>query len=155
MAEHNHVLRGDTVGCPACDRAEGRAKTYPDPFDEYETWTAPPAIKALPDAVHRLVGEVAICDGDSESKCHWWPECDHETFLCGHEYVDHGECWIIQWLNGFDLYDLDMDEGEHRDPETLEYPDGVIETQWEGDYMLWRLVPQSTDLERPLQEEER
>jgi hypothetical protein len=99
----------------------------------------PDAVKALPLATHRLVDGRAVCDGGEGSKCHWYPACDeHEEWPCGCDYVAHAECRVLPWLNSYDLEDSAYDEAlERRDPETLTFPDGEIEWEWEGEFVLW------------------
>lgn len=106
----------------------------------------PLQIATLSTATHRIRGGVAMCDGDSTSKCHWRPDCGScETFPCGHEYVDHGECWIVPWINASDLEDSAMSSAlERYDPDhpldASPWPDGLIEWEWDGDYVTWTYV---------------
>lgn len=141
MADHDHILRGDVVGCPACDLREGRTNTLTEP-PASENPETPDHVRALLTCTHRISDGRAVCDGDRTSRCHWYPDdCGCEYWPCGHEYVAHDRCWILDWLNAGELYDVDIDEGEHRDPETLEYPDGLIEWEWGGEGVLWRYEP--------------
>lgn len=168
MIAHTHVLQGDSDGCPACatirpesqvhpslvpplpagppvpgvwiGRELGDGRLIPEPDDDPST---PAHVEALAEATHRIRDERPVCDGGIESKCHWWPdptECDHEAFPCGHEYVFHDDCWIIQWLEATDLgdtcddtaFDLRIDDGD-----AGRWPNGVIDWEWEGDYVTW------------------
>lgn len=146
MLEHNHITRGEIAGCPSCDVREGRV---PDPMRipaEPERPTVPDFVKAMPEATHRLIGGRFVCDGDEANRCRWYPDdCGCEYWPCGHDYTAHDRCWMADWFDGFDLIDTDIDEGEHRDPETLVYPDGEIECEWGGEAVLWRYVSEPTD----------
>lgn len=142
MPEHNHITRGDVIGCPSCDIREGRAPVYAMPSPEPDYPTVPDFVKAMPDATHRLVDQAFVCEGGEAHKCHWYPDdCECGYWPCGHDYTFHERCWQADWFDAMDLLDTDIDEGEHRDPETLRYPDGEIETEWEGECVLWSYVP--------------
>lgn len=107
---------------------------------EYGDHPRPPAYwRDLPTATHRIRGGRAVCDGNLGSQCHSYPACDmHESWPCGCEYVQHSECWAIAWLDAVDLTDTAYDEAlDRRDPDTLEWPDGEIEYEWDGDGVLW------------------
>lgn len=100
----------------------------------------PDYVLALPAATHRIRDGVAVCDGDGGSRCHWYPgdDCHDEEFPCGHDYVEHLECWIIQWINASDLEDSARYVAyARRDAETLEWDDGVISWYWETDHVTW------------------
>ena len=108
-----------------------------------ERWITEPAhVRALAYATHRIHDGRAVCDGESTARCHWWPDpadCDHEQFPCGHDYIDHGECWIIQWIDGGALEDSATGNAEDRyDPDLPGgFPDGPIMWTWEVDYVTW------------------
>lgn len=148
MPEHNHILRGDVVGCPSCDVREGRA---PDPMripTELDYPRTPDHVKVLPVASHSIRDGRAVCNGDRGSKCHWYPgdDCEHESWPCGHEYVAHDECWIIQWLDAVPLEDTATDDALDARDDELTWPDGDID--WEFDYewvTWWYLDPEPTD----------
>jgi hypothetical protein len=112
---------------------------------EAERPTTPEHVKLRPLAAHRIVGGHAVCDGDRERKCHWYPACDdHELWPCGCEYVAHDECWIVPWINASSLDDSCYDDAlDRRDPETLGFPDGEIEWEWEGEFVLWNYAGES------------
>lgn len=97
-------------------------------------------------ATHRIEQDVFVCDGGPEARCHWWPDCDEETFPCEHDYVSHGDdCWILGWLNATVPVDNDLEEGERRDDDG-HYPDGLIAWQWEDEYILWTYATDPTAL---------
>lgn len=108
-----------------------------------EAWVTEPAhVRALATATHRIRDGRAVCDGDATARCHWWPDpavCDYEQFPCGHDYIDHGECWIIQWLDAGALDDTATGNAPDRyNPDLLGgFPDGLITWTWEDDYVTW------------------
>lgn len=98
---------------------------------------------------HRVSGNVIVCEGGARAECHVYPdcECDFWDFEEGadkhrHPDVPHAECWAIQWTNASSLDDT----SEAELPES-EIHDGPVELVWEGDYMLWRYLPESADSE--------
>ena len=141
MIDHNHVNQGDTVGCPACDRREGRPAAVELP----PTPRTPEHVTALPPAMHRIRDGRAVCDGDRGSGCHWYPgdDCDHEDWPCGHPYVAHDQCWIIGWIDAVDLIDTATDDAAAMRNDDLEWPDGIIEWEWTGDYIVWSYHPEA------------
>lgn len=104
-----------------------------------------------PLTVHRI-GEsarVIICEGGANAECHVYPDCDceywdHEEGTDKHRHpsVPHATCWAIEWTNATDLSDSSDDElfGDQIVP-------GRVELTWEGDYVLWRYAPETTDSE--------
>lgn len=142
MVDHNHVAQGDTTGCPACDQVAGRLTQQPAPVEDHDPQT-PWYVAALAEGTHRIVDERAVCDGGGDSRCHWWPDsdvCDHETFPCGHEYVYHDDCWIIQWIDAAGLGDTATDETHDarvNDGDNLRWPNGTIDYEFDGDYLIW------------------
>ena len=161
---HTHITQGVTPGCPACESIRPESQTHPNlvpplPVMESPTLTGdeaepetPAHVEALSMATHRIVDERARCDGGRESRCHWWPDsavCDHEEFPCGHEYVFHESCWIIEWLEAGDLGDTAEDSAwdERIDADEPRWPNGVIAHEWHGDYLTWSYVRIDTDPE--------
>lgn len=167
MIAHTHVLQGKTDGCPACDgiRPESQVHPYavpplpaayvptsfePEEDDDEVDPEVPAHVAALPEATHRIVDERPVCDGGIGHKCHWYPEgdCDHESFPCGHEYVFHEECWVMTWLTAVDLIDTAEDSAADARIEVgddLRWPNGVIEHEWDPDYVTWRYVSIDTE----------
>lgn len=170
MIAHNHVLQGATPGCRACENVRPESQVHPysvpplpagyvpatfGPVDESEPEEdeddvdpeTPAHVAALPQATHRIVDGRPVCDGGIGTTCHWWPDaadCEHESFPCGHEYVFHEDCWIIDWLAATDLEDSARDDAnDHRDDD-LRWPNGVIDWEWDGDYVLWWYVSVDT-----------
>lgn len=142
MSEHNHITRGDVVGCPACDIREGRT---PDPMriPAEPEWNDPvePDLSAFPEVQHSIVRGQFVCPGDENSRCHRYPGCDgeHETWPCGCEYIGHASCWIKPWIDAghlADSHDEGADDYGHLISDA-DFPDGDVETSWEGDYVLW------------------
>lgn len=99
----------------------------------------PEWVKYLPEARHSIRDERAVCEGDRGNRCHWYPTCDdHESWPCGCDYVAHDECWMIPWLDAGTLVDTAFDSAlEARDDDTLEFPDGPIICEWDGEFVLW------------------
>lgn len=141
MPEHKpHITRGDVTGCPSCDVREGRARM---PV-EADPGPVAPDLSAFPEVQHRIEGGVFVCPGDENASCHQYPECDgeHESWPCGCAYVSHAECWIKPWIAASSLADS-HDEGADDLGYLLldeDFPDGDVETQWDGDYVLWNYV---------------
>lgn len=82
------------------------------------------------------------CDGDETSPCHIYPDCECQYWdLNGpdgthvHPDVPHARCWRLDWLDAtpFDAY-YDGGTGTGDVPPRI---DGLIETEWEGDCLLW------------------
>lgn len=109
-----------------------------------------------PAAVHSVTWEGDVprfhCDGDAHSRCRFFPDCDCEYYDEGHDSrhpsVEHPEeCWEIGWLEaagigGFFAADMEVDGHEvevngEDSPGDVPRRDGVVETEWEGEYMLW------------------
>lgn len=107
--------------------------------------TEPLALAEAASAEHWIKAGRAVCLGDRSSKCHTYPACDCEyweideaTLKHEHPDVQHDECWLIPWLDTGDLEDTATDEAaSRRDRETLEFPDGEIFWEWEGEYAIW------------------
>lgn len=141
MPEHNHITRGDVVGCPSCDVREGRAPDpmrIPGPTPRHVA----PDLSAFPEVQHRIESGMFVCPGDEGAWCHQYPGCEHEEWPCGCEYTAHSECWIEPWINASTLADS-HDEGADDLGYLLlqeDFPDGDVETQWHGDYVLWNYV---------------
>jgi hypothetical protein len=96
-----------------------------------------------PLAEHWIKDGRAVCLGDSHSRCHFYPGCECEEWSDDHEHasVEHDECWMIPWIDSTDLEDSAYDDAiERRDPETVEFPDGEIEPEWEGEFVIWNYV---------------
>lgn len=139
MVEHTHILQGDVVGCPSCDRVHRRpVLTEPAPLP-----AAPPApdLSGYPEATHRIRDGRFICDGDENSRCHQYPgdECEHEGWPCGHEYRSHAECWVAEYVIAADL-----DDSYGGEIGRSHFPDGPATWSWEGDYVLWEYVDEGT-----------
>lgn len=143
MTEHTHILQVDTVGCLACDRQTGRAPlagANPVPQES----PVEPDLTAYPDAPHRISNGRFVCDGDEKSRCHRYPSCDHEEWPCGCEYVEHATCWIAPWITAGDLADSYVGSQVTALSDD-EFPDGVLEWTWEGEYLTWTYADESAD----------
>lgn len=148
MPEHNHITRGDVTGCPSCDVREGRA---PDPMripvEPERDRPVAPGLSEFPEVQHRIEGGRFVCPGDENSRCHRYPGCDgeHEYWPCGCEYVGHAECWIVPWIEATAL----SDNYHGNQPYFLnkDFPDGDVAWTWEGDYVAFAYVHESTDSE--------
>ncbi len=47
-----------------------------------------------------------VCHGDRKALCHWYPDCDCESWYLGdsgcpdgHEFVEHAQCWMQAWFD--------------------------------------------------------
>lgn len=102
----------------------------------------------MSEGLHRIQDGRAVCLGDPTSKCHTYPDCecdfwdvDEITGKHHHPDVSNEECWVLPWINDVGLEDSAWDEAmDRRDPETLEFADGEIAYEWEGDYATWHYV---------------
>jgi len=139
MPEHNHITRGDVVGCPSCDVREGRGAGLIE-VDWVEPGT--PDLSAFPEVQHRIESSVFVCPGDETARCHQYPGCEHDEWPCGCEYTAHAECWIKPWIDGSCLADSHDEDADDLGYLLLDadFPDGDVETQWHGDYVLWNYV---------------
>jgi len=133
MTDHNHITRGFTSGCPACEPHlrgfEARRRVEPKA----------PNLSGFPEVQHRIEDGRFICPGDEHSRCHQYPGCDgeHDFWPCGCEYVSHKECWIKPWIDASALIDsYGGDEHAHLLLDD-DFPDGDATTTWEYEYMLW------------------
>lgn len=154
MPEHNHITRGDVVGCPSCDVREGRV---PDPMripvPPVRNEPVAPDLSAFPEVQHRIEGGQFICPGDENARCHRYPGCDgeHDTWPCGCEYIGHAACWVKPWIDASDLADSHNEGADDcaalRDED---FPDGDVEWEWECEYVLWNYVthPKDSEAER-------
>ncbi|WP_417556134.1 hypothetical protein [Microbacterium sp.] len=139
MSEHNHVLKGDTIGCPACDRVAGRDRE-PKPLPD---GPRVPDLSAFPRVQHRIEGGKFVCPGDQNSWCHRYPGCDgeHEYWPCGCEYVGHAECWIKPWIDATDLADNYAGVEHELLLRDEDFPDGDVDWTWEGEYVTFDYAP--------------
>lgn len=141
MTEHNHVLTGDVVGCPACDKREGRAA-----FVERRISDEPvmPDLSGFPEVQHRIEGGRFVCPGDRGSRCHQYPGCDCEDWPCGHEYEAHDDCWIKPWIDATYLADSYAGVEFELLLRDENFPDGNVSWSWEGDYVTFDYAPNRT-----------
>ncbi|HWU30209.1 MAG TPA: hypothetical protein VN041_14090 [Microbacterium sp.] len=135
MAEHDHITKTDTLGCPACDKLAGRDRV-PAPMPEQPKM---PDLSAFPSVQHRIEGGKFICPGDESAWCHQYPEddCDHEYWPCGHEFTSHAECWIRPWIDATDLADSYAGVEHELLLRDEDFPDGDVDWTWEGEYVTF------------------
>jgi hypothetical protein len=122
---------------------DGRRALDANELDEREeargAFEQPEWMKLIPTATHAIRDGQPVCNGDRTNRCHWYPTCDrHESWPCGCEYTAHDECWVLPWLTAAELADTALDSAlERRDDDSLDFPDGLIEWEWEGECVLW------------------
>lgn len=93
----------------------------------------------MTETIHRVTWDgnnpTFHCDGDSASACHQYPSCEHEYWPCEHPFEPHEQCWKLPWLDASPEDSWFSDELVRFD----EMPriDGPIETEWEGECLLW------------------
>jgi len=135
--EHTHVARRDTEGCPACDKLAGRRA--PEPTGFITVRLEAPDLSAFPEVQHRVEGGRFVCPGGENARCHRYPgdECEHEYWPCGHEYVGHAECWVVNWVEAVDLCDSYAGTEHTLLLRDEDFPDGDVRWSWEGDYVTF------------------
>ncbi len=111
-------------------------------------------VTARPIAQHAIRDEYVVCLGGPEFDCHWYSSCD-----CDYREVGHGDedpahapaqqpdCGVVSWLENTSLYETWAGEydsayvdprGFDEDGEYIRpWPDGLIEWEWTGDYVIW------------------
>lgn len=101
-----------------------------------------PDRSAYPRARHRILNGEFMCDGDANSECHQYPDCggEHEYWPCGCEYVSHEQCWIKPWIDVTDLIDSYVGDTHAHLLRDADFPDGVVTTSFESDYVGWDYV---------------
>jgi len=102
-----------------------------------------------PHATHRITwhGDSATfhCDGDQDSACRNYPDCECESWTPGeHEHPDipQAECLILPWLENTDPEDTYIG-GRGRD---LPYRDGQIMTEYDDEALWWEYAEPVDDL---------
>lgn len=99
--------------------------------------------------VHFIEAGRFVCKADASAPCRNYPACTcedweearhfghgkGETPEPGHEAVPQDECWMDPWLNNSMLHDSYSADDLYIDDD--EFPNGPVETTWEGDYLLW------------------
>lgn len=114
-----------------------------------------PEIKApkvdRPKATHRVTWDehglpTWHCDGDVLSGCHWYPDCECESWGShhAHPYTPHERCWLLDWLENTwqdSHIGPDGDAVEHESD--IPRRDGLID--WEYDEgVLWSYADESS-----------
>lgn len=84
-----------------------------------------------------IYGEVT-CQASEGSACRLGCPFGCESWHCGHELVDQGECHALPWLH--EDYLWTSYEGE-----TTTVRDAPIEVRWTGDEYAWRYVDRPTE----------
>lgn len=74
------------------------------------------------------------CAGERTSACHQYPSCEDEYWPCTHPLVPHDDCWMTPWLDAAPE-DSWFDGGALLP--VMPKVDGSIETEWEGEGLLW------------------
>lgn len=81
------------------------------------------------------------CAANDDAACRFYPECDDETWPCGHPPRPGLSCWLLPWLSNCSpeetYHGAPPEPGE---PASFGVPvrDSAIETNWTGDYLEWR-----------------
>lgn len=93
-----------------------------------------------------------VCTAPREAHCHTYPVCECEYWdpklhgdvpAPGHESVHNDECWIKPWIDSSTLDDSYYGpNGE--DAHGMEFPDGPVEHEWNGDDVLWHYADGTT-----------
>lgn len=90
---------------------------------------------------------VFMCGADTRGDCHWYPDCDCESWTfngpvdqCGHPRIEHAECWIAPWFDAechtYAGDDADYETGDFSLPAGLTRS-GEVDVSFQSDYVEW------------------